>query len=83
MVHGRSIHGFASVVSKKAARRAVDRNRIKRRIRDVMRTLLPALPNGMAMVVYAKNGVIKASMEDTRNDIEKLFTRLLPPGGRK
>ncbi len=82
-VHGRQVRGFACVVSKKAARKAVDRNRIKRRIRAIFQKIIPSLPHPTVVVVYAKSGASNAQIDDLRKDIYPLLTRLgvIPTGG--
>lgn len=82
-VRGRRCYGFACVVSKKAARRAVDRNRIKRRVRAIFQEYASLIPNPLVLVVYAKPRVSKVGMDDIRKDIQTLLNRLnlLPPGG--
>ncbi len=84
-VPGRSLSGFACVVSKKVARKAVDRNRIKRRIRAIFQDVVPRFSNQTVLVAYVKAGAAKATMQDLRNDMDILIRRLhpLPPGGQK
>lgn len=65
--------GFACVVSKKVARKAVDRNRIKRRVRAIMREV--TLSGPLVVIVYAKPGASHATMQDLREDIMALLGR--------
>ncbi len=73
-VGGRPHGGFACVVSKKAARRAVDRNRIKRRVRAIIRESV--LPKSSVLIVYAKAGASRATMDELREEIATLLRRL-------
>jgi ribonuclease P protein component len=69
---GRSPAG-ACVVSKKAAPKAHDRNRIKRRCRSILAKLMPG--ERLVFVVYAKKGAAAASFSDTEADIRSLVAR--------
>ncbi len=51
------------VVSKRITKHAVDRNYIKRLLSEAMRSLLPRLPDGLDIVVSARQ---KASTSDLR-----------------
>jgi ribonuclease P protein component len=48
-------------VSKKAVPRAVDRNRIKRRLREVWRARAPELPRGRDYVLVVRAGLAEAA----------------------
>lgn len=61
-----SMVGFA--VSK-AVGGAVIRNRVKRRLRAVMRDLLPNLPEGSGVVVRALPAAANVSFDELRTDI--------------
>lgn len=63
----------ACVISKKTAARAADRNRIRRRCREILRSGLPLLAKGTILVLYAKKDAVKASFSDMKADIEKLL----------
>ncbi|MBV9159754.1 MAG: ribonuclease P protein component [Candidatus Kaiserbacteria bacterium] len=65
---------LACVISKKVARHAVDRTKLKRRVRAALLPLLPALPAG-AYVIYAKAGSTKASNDEIRAEIAQLMKR--------
>ncbi|OGG75218.1 ribonuclease P protein component [Candidatus Kaiserbacteria bacterium RIFCSPLOWO2_01_FULL_54_22] len=62
----------ACVVSKKCAARAVDRNRIERRCRSVLRPLMPGFPHGVALVFYAKRESRGVTFTEIESDIRKL-----------
>ena len=66
----------ACVVSKKAARLAVDRNKIKRRCRSVLSKRVPSVRKGLALVFYAKPGVKDVEFSEIERDIEALLSRL-------
>ncbi|MDR3570728.1 MAG: ribonuclease P protein component [Candidatus Pacebacteria bacterium] len=67
---------FATVVSKKTAVKAVDRNKIKRHMRSALAKAAPAVKAPQALVLYAKAEVKNANYRDILNDIESLFLRL-------
>lgn len=67
--------GFACVISKKVAPRAVDRNTVKRRVRAVVSPHLASLPPA-AYVFYAKSGAPVATFAEVKRDIEKLLQRI-------
>lgn len=69
------------VVAKKNVRRAVDRNRVKRILRESFRHnqgLLPAVD----IVILARSGIGTLSNEDLRQKIEKLWRDLIQKSGR-
>jgi len=69
------------VVAKKNVRRAVDRNRIKRILRESFRHnqgLLPAVD----IVILARSGIGTLSNEDLRQKIDKLWRDLIQKSGR-
>ncbi len=61
------------VVSKRIAKRAVDRNYIKRLLSEAMRVFLPGLQSGWDIVVSARQ---KASTADLRTLEQELLTLL-------
>ena len=62
----------ACVVAKKNVRHATDRNTVKRRVREVVRALLPALPAG-SYVIYTKKKANEATFADIQSDIQDLL----------
>lgn len=73
-IPGRKLAGGACVVSSKTAPRAVDRNRIKRRARSIIRDILP-LASGHIIMYYAKKPAALASYADIATDMKALYRR--------
>lgn len=67
----------ACVVSKKVSPRAVVRNRIKRRCRDVVRAALSGGAFSGAMLFTAKRESATATYADMKSDIERTLGRAL------
>jgi ribonuclease P protein component len=59
------------VVSKRVSKRAVDRNRVKRRLRSLYRDHLAELPPRTDLVVVARTGVLDASLEELGQRLKK------------
>lgn len=68
--------GAACVISKKVAPRAVDRNKVKRRVKAALSPHLSALFPA-AYVFYGKSGAADASFAEAKRDIEKLLHRIV------
>jgi ribonuclease P protein component len=65
--------GCAAVVSKKVAKRSVDRHLLKRRILECMRE---KCSSSRYLVVYAKTGSPKLSFKDLSAELSELFSRI-------
>ena len=68
---------FAFVVSKKVAKRAVDRNRMKRLMRESVHHLLPAIQPGYDIVFAAKKNFALKSEIDIEHSLEILLQNLV------
>lgn len=66
---------FTVVVSTKVSKRAVERNRIKRVIRETLRQALPHFKPG-DYVIIVKNSVANKPAEDIRTQLNKLLTNV-------
>lgn len=64
---------FAVVVSKKTAKLAVDRNKIKRQINEVIRPMLERVKPNTGVIIYAKPPILSAGFTQISDEIGKLF----------
>ena len=64
-------------VVSRAVGSAVTRNRVKRRLRELMRGYLQSLPGGSLLVVRANAAAAHASQPDLAADLESVLSRLL------
>lgn len=62
-------------LSKKRAKRAVDRNRIKRKIRESFRLKQHKIP-AFDIIVIGKNGVVNLSQEELQQRLDYLWRTL-------
>jgi ribonuclease P protein component len=75
-VHDREPARVGFVVSR-AVGSAVTRNRVKRRLRELMRGYLRSLPGGSLFVVRANAAAAHASQQDLAADLDLVISRLL------
>jgi len=61
------------VVSKRIAKRAVDRNYLKRLLSEAMRAALPQLPSGLDIVVSARQQASSADLRTLEQDMLTLL----------
>ena len=59
----------------RALGRSVARNRIKRRLREAVRTQIDSLPLNWAIVFNPRRAVLDASFEDLCREVGRLFAR--------
>ena len=64
---------FGFVISKKISKRAVDRNKIKRRISEVLVKKLDNFKPGTKIVFLAKKSLLGASILKIEEEINKVF----------
>ena len=64
-------------VVSRAVGSAVTRNRVKRRLRELMRGYLQSLPGGSLLVVRANAAAAHASQSDLAADLDLVLRRLL------
>jgi ribonuclease P protein component len=75
LIPGSDKQKVACVVSKKVSPRAVVRNALKRRCREVARAVLKEAHEPAALVFQAKREAAGASFEEIEKDIRGLFER--------
>ncbi|MCJ7804290.1 ribonuclease P protein component [Patescibacteria group bacterium] len=66
---------FAVIVSNKIDKRAVKRNKIRRLINEVLKSLWPKIKTGVEGVFLVKKTATEATFEEIKNEIEKLFKK--------
>ena len=69
------ISRFAVIVSNKIDKRAVKRNKIRRLINEALKSLWPKIKIGVEGVFLVKKTATKATFEEIKNEIEKLFKK--------
>ena len=70
-----TLNRFAIVVSKKISTKAVIRNKIKRRIRAVVRAKLNKMEQGWDTVIVVQQGLENENFETTQETIDKIFKK--------
>lgn len=73
--NNQAVSRYAVVVSKKVAKSAVTRNRIRRRASEIIRQS-QFLDTGLDIVIIAKTGLDQASPEAVKHDIIRTLTGL-------
>lgn len=64
---------FGFIVSSKISKKAVIRNKIKRRLRAIVRQELPVLKKGVDVVVVANSGVENKDFQAIKKELSKVF----------
>ncbi len=66
---------FGFVVSTKVSRRAVDRNKMKRMLREIVRKHLEDFSFGFDCVIFVKKSMIEASLFQVESEMMNIFER--------
>lgn len=64
------------ITAGKVLGKAVERNRIKRRMRAAIVANLDALPRGVDVVLHPKRSVLTAEWAALRNEVRRIFVRI-------
>lgn len=67
---------FTIVVSNKVSKKAVVRNKIKRRLREVIKAELPRMVNGYDLIIIALPIAVEKTFQDFRQEICRTFLKL-------
>lgn len=66
---------FAFAVSKKISKKAVDRNYVKRQLREITRELLPSVKDGYDVMVMTLPGVQSLNYHNLQKTLKKLYKK--------
>lgn len=66
----------AVVVGTKVSKRAVVRNKIRRRIREVMRLIMPKLTGSVDMIISTKKGAEKLTYAEIEKQLHETLTKM-------
>ncbi len=64
---------FGFIVNKKVSKKAVIRNKIKRRMRETARNFFPKIEKGWDIILIAVPGIEKEEFMDLKKNIEEIF----------
>ena len=67
---------FTCVVSNKISKKAVERNRIKRRLREIIRLTIPNLPQDIDLVVFTRPSIKEIDYQEMEKQIHSCLKRL-------
>jgi ribonuclease P protein component len=66
---------FGFVVSKKVSKKAVDRNRVKRLMSEIIRLMDKKIKSGFDAVFILKSEIVNKNLEEIKESVEKLLKR--------
>jgi ribonuclease P protein component len=66
---------FTVVVGTKVSKNAVDRNRVKRQYREIIRLMLPHLKPGFDVIVLVSKPALELEYEQKREKLTKVFAK--------
>ena len=73
--NGKSTNRLGVVVSKKVSKKAVDRNKIRRQVKEYLSTLDEELKQGYDLIVSAKPNCLDREYKDKVRSIRHLFLK--------
>ena len=69
------LNRFAVVVSKKVSLKAVERNEIKRKLREVLKKNVDLFPENCDAIVYANKSILNKSSDEIEEKFRKCFKK--------
>jgi ribonuclease P protein component len=63
------------VVSQKVSKKAILRNKIKRRLREIMKINLPNLKPGYDLIFFTKKGIIEKNFLEIKDTVEQILKK--------
>lgn len=68
---------FGFVISAKVLKKAVTRNILKRRLRNITRSLIENLKPGLDIVLWPKKNSVSINYKDLRDSLEELINKMV------
>jgi len=69
------ISRFGFVVSKKISNKATIRNKVKRRLREILRIYLPKIKLGYDLIFFTRKGIEEKKFQEIKEKVEYLLTK--------
>ena len=66
---GGNANRYSIVVSKAVAKKAVDRNKIRRRVSEALKKQEHSIPSNTIYILYAKKPILQATFKDIENSL--------------
>lgn len=63
------------IVSKKISNKAVVRNKVKRRLRNIVRKKISDMKKNNDIIIIALTGIEKITFQEIENEVDKIFTK--------
>ena len=63
------------IVSKKISNKAVVRNKVKRRLRDIVRKKISDMKNNNDIIIIALQGIQEKTFQEMEQEIDKIFIK--------
>lgn len=66
---------FAFVVSSRIAKKAVERNKLKRRARHIVKKMMPEIKKGLGIIIFFKKGSEKTTFKELERELRAIFQK--------
>ena len=66
---------FGFIVSQKISKKAVVRNKVKRRLRAIIREKIPGIKKGLDIVIITQPGIENKSFQGIEENVAKIFAK--------
>lgn len=74
--NGLSVNRFGFIVSSKISKRAVIRNKIKRRLREIIHKNIIDMKKGFDVVILVRPNIVDCDFGEIKEDVEKLLKKI-------
>jgi len=70
-----NVSRFGFVVSQKISKKAVVRNKLKRQLREIVRSALPKIKKGIDVVIITISGVENLDFKTLKKNVDRIFAK--------